>query len=98
MLEILFHRYTLSPPHLELIPIHFIDLASPLFHDIPYLMNFDSTTSNLASIGFYSFDRGPSHTIGSTIPREVSSWNASFSQVLLNISLLVGWYSFFLGI
>lgn len=40
MLEILFHRYTLSPPHLELIPIHFIDLASPLFHDIPYLMNF----------------------------------------------------------
>jgi hypothetical protein len=40
MLEILFNRYTLSPPHLGLIPIHFIDLASPVFHDIPYLMNF----------------------------------------------------------
>ena len=40
MLEIPFHRYPLSPPHLELIPIHFIDLASPVFHDIPYLLNF----------------------------------------------------------
>lgn len=40
MLEIMFHRYTLSPPHPELIPIHFIDLASPVFHEIPYLMNF----------------------------------------------------------
>lgn len=66
MLEIPFHRYPLSPPHLELIPIHFIDLASPVFHDIPYLLNFSYLR---ASIGFDSFDRGPSHTIGSTIPR-----------------------------